>query len=214
MSRPIAALAGSAAVALLLPSLLSAQQPLPKPRTEGGKPLMQALAERATNRSFSPAPLPAQTMSDLLWAAAGINRPESGKRTTPSARNFQEVDVYVATADGLFLYEPKAHVLKLVVKEDLRGLTGTQDFVKVAPVNLIYVSDAARMGNTNEQDQLVYPAIAAGAMVQDVYLYAASAGLATVVRALVNREALGKAMQLRPEQRVVICQTVGLPAGS
>lgn len=174
---------------------------------------MQALSERATSREFSPATLPAQTMSDLLWSAAGINRPDSGKRTTPSARNFQEVDVYVATADGLFLYEPKPHALRLVVKEDLRGLTGSQAFVKTAPVNLIYVSDASRMGNTNQQDQLVYPAIAAGAMVQDVYLYAASAGLATVVRALVDREALGKAMQLRPEQRIVICQTVGLPPG-
>lgn len=212
MSRPLAGLAASAVCALLLPSLLSAQQPLPRPRTDGGKPLMQALNERATSREFSPTPLPAQTMSDLLWAAAGINRPD-GKRTTPSARNFQEVDVYVATADGLFLYEPKPHALRLILREDLRGLTGSQEFVKTAPVNLIYVSDAARMGNTNETDQLVYPAIAAGAMVQDVYLYAASAGLATVVRALVDRAALGKAMQLRPQQRIVICQTVGLPAG-
>lgn len=213
MSGHFAALAGSAAAALLVPSLLSAQQALPRPHTDGGKPLMQALSERATNREFSPTPLPPQTMSDLLWAAAGINRPESGKRTTPSARNFQEVDVYVATAEGLFLYEPKPHALRLVVKEDLRGLTGSQDFVKTAPVNLIYVSDAARMGNTNEQDQLTYPAIATGAMVQDVYLYAASAGLATVVRAMVDRQALGKAMQLRPGQRIVVCQTVGLPAG-
>ena len=212
MSGPFAVLAGGAAVALL-PALLAAQQPLPAPRTDGGKPLMQALSERATSREFSPAPLPAQTMSDLLWAAAGVNRPDSGKRTTPSARNFQEVDVYVATADGLFLYEPGPHALRLVVKEDLRGLTGSQPFVKTAPVNLVYVSDTSRMGNTNQQDQLVYPAIAAGAMVQDVYLYAASAGLATVVRALVDREALGKAMQLRPEQRIVICQTVGLPPG-
>ena len=214
MSGPTAARAAGAALTLLLPSLLAAQQALPRPRTDTGKPLLQALSERATSREFSPAPLPAQTMGELLWAAAGINRPESGKRTTPSARNFQEVDVYVATADGLFLYEPGAHALRLVVKADLRRLTGSQDFVTTAPVNLIYVADGARMQNANEQDQVLYPAIAAGAMVQSVYLYAASAGLATVVRAMVDREALGRAMLLRPQQRIIICQTVGLPARS
>ena len=213
MSGPFATLAGAAALTILLPALAAAQQALPRPRLEGGMPLMQALSERATNREFSPAALPPQTLGDLLWAAAGINRPESGKRTTPSARNFQEVDVYVATADGLFLYDPKTHALGLVVTEDLRGLTGRQEFVAVAPVNLIFVADLARMGNSSETDQTIYSSIAAGAMVQNVYLFAASAGLSTVVRGLVDREPLARAMQLRPQQRIIICQTVGLPAG-
>jgi SagB-type dehydrogenase family enzyme len=214
MSAYSAAVARAAALALLLPSLLSAQQALPRPRTEGGMPLMQALSQRATGREFAPTPLPPQTLAELLWAANGVNRPESGKRTTPTARNLQELDVYVATADGLFLYEPKGHELKLVVQEDVRAATGRQPFVATAPVNLIFVADLARMPNVNEQDQVLYPAIAAGAMVQSVYLYAASAGLAAVVRAMVDREALARAIRLRPEQRIIICQTVGLPAGS
>jgi len=213
MPRHLARCAAGAAIAVLLPSLLLAQV-LPKPRTDTGKPLMQALSERASSRAFSPTPLPPQVLGELLWAAAGINRPENAHRTTPSARNFQEVDVYVATADGLFLYEPKAHALQLVVKQDLRALTGSQPFVRTAPVNLVYVADLARMPNTNERDQVLYPAVATGAMVQSAYLYAASAGLAAVVRALVDREALGSAMQLRPEQRIMVCQTVGMPAGT
>jgi len=213
MPGRLARYATAAAGAALLPSLLFAQE-LPRPRLDTGKPLMQALSERASNRSFAPTPLPPQVLGELLWAAAGINRPENDHRTTPSARNFQEVDVYVATADGLFLYEPKPHALRLIVKQDVRPLTGSQPFVATAPVNLIYVADLARMPNTSESDQALYPAVATGAMVQSVYLYAASAGLAAVVRAMVDREALGRAMQLRPEQHILVCQTVGMPAGS
>jgi len=214
MTGNLAAFAGSVAAALLLPSLLSAQEPLPRPRIDAGMPLMQALSQRASSREFASSPLPPQVLGELLWAATGINRPETGHRTTPSARNLQEVDVYLATADGLFVYEPGTHTLRLVVKEDVRAATGQQPFVATAPVNLVYVADLARMPNVSEQDQLLYPAIAAGAMVQSVYLYAASAKLAAVVRAMVDREALGRAMRLRPDQRIIICQTVGLPAGS
>lgn len=214
MSRQLAALTHAAVLALLLPSLLSAQQALPRPRTGDGKPLMQALQERASSREFAAAPLSAQVLGEVLWAANGINRPESGKHTTPSARNLQEVDVYVALADGLYLYEPREHRLRLVVAEDLRAATGRQPFVAAAPLNLVYVADLARMPNVSAEDQALYPAIAAGAMVQSVYLYAASAGLATVVRAMVDRDALARAMRLRPDQRIIICQTVGLPAGS
>ena len=214
MTGNLAVFAGSVAAALLLPSLLSAQEPLPRPRIDAGMPLMQALSQRASSREFASSPLPPQVLGELLWAATGINRPETGHRTTPSARNLQEVDVYLATADGLFVYEPGTHTLRLVVKEDVRAATGQQPFVATAPVNLVYVADLARMPNVSEQDQLLYPAIAAGAMVQSVYLYAASAKLAAVVRAMVDREALGRAMRLRPDQRIIICQTVGLPAGS
>lgn len=183
--------------------------PLPKPQTEGGKPLMQALKERATAREFSPRKLPDQVLSNLLWAANGVNRSDSGKRTAPTAVNWQEIDVYVALADGLYLYDAKGHALQPVVAEDLRALTGTQPFVKNAPVNLVYVSDRARMGRASDADKDFYSATDTGFVSQNVYLFCASEGLATVVRGLVDRPALAKAMKLRPEQRVILAQTVG-----
>jgi SagB-type dehydrogenase family enzyme len=184
---------------------------LPDPQTSGGKPLMQALQERKTTRSFSPRELPQGMLSNLLWAAFGVNRPEVGKRTAPSARNRQEIDIYVATADGLYLYDGKAHGLKLILAQDLRAATGKQDFVAVAPVNLVYVADYAKMGGTKEQDKLRYSGADTGFIAQNVYLYCASEGLATVVRGWIDRPALAEAMKLRPDQRIVLSHTVGYP---
>lgn len=184
---------------------------LPKPQTEGGKPLMQVLKDRQTSRQFSPEKLPPQELSNLLWAAFGINRPESGKRTAPSARNWQEIDIYVATADGLYLYDAKPHALKTVLAEDIRAATGGQPFVASAPVNLIFVADFTKMGNSEESDKILYSAADTGFISQNVYLYCASEGLATVVRGSVNRDQLKEAMKLRPEQRIVLAQTVGYP---
>ena len=192
-----------------------AQEPeaiqLPPPQTEIGVPLMQALKLRQSSRSFDTRPLPLQELSNLLWAADGINRPESGKRTAPSARNFQEVDVYVALPEALYLYEAKTHSLTPVVAEDLRAMTGVQAFVADAPLNLVYVADLARMGNASEDDKRLYSAAAVGFIAQNVYLYCASQGLAAVVRASVDRAPLAEAMKLRPEQRIVLAQTVGYP---
>lgn len=184
---------------------------LPIPDMEGGLPLMKALAMRSTSRSFAPEELPTQVLSDLLWAASGINRPESGKRTAPTARNRQEIDIYVATAQGLYLYDPKEHALLPVLAEDIRAATGRQDFVADAPVNLVYVADYSRMGDGPEEMKRFYAATDTGFIGQNVYLYCASAGLATVVRGAVDREALEKAMELRPEQHAVLAQTVGYP---
>jgi nitroreductase len=184
---------------------------LPPPQTEIGKPLMQALSARQSSRSFDSRPLPQQELSNLLWAADGINRPESGKRTAPTAMNRQEVDVYVALPEGLYLYEAKTHSLTLVVAGDLRALTGTQPFVKDAPLNLVYVVDSARMGNVSEDDKRLYSGADVGFIAENVYLYCASQGLATVVRASIDRPALAQAMALRPEQRVILAQTVGYP---
>jgi len=200
---------------LLVPCLLVAQErkplELPSPQTEGGKPLMQVLKERKSSRDFSSKPLPPQVLSNLLWAAFGVNRPD-GRRTAPSARNMQEIDIYVALPEGLFLYDAKAHRLNPVVAEDLRGATGTQPFVAQAPVNLIYVADSARMGSGSEESKNFYAAADTGFIAQNVYLFCASEGLATVVRALVDREKLAPRMKLRPEQRIVLAQTVGYPA--
>lgn len=184
---------------------------LPAPETEGGKPLMQCLKLRQSSREFSPEKLPLQVLSNLLWAAYGINRPESGKRTAPSAVNWQNIDLYVATTDGLFLYEAKEHALVQVLDQDIRALTGTQDFVKTAPVNLIYVGDYARIPRGTDEDKRFYSGAHAGFISQNVYLFCASEGLATVVRASINKEELARAMKLRPEQHIMLAQTVGYP---
>lgn len=197
---------------LLVPAQEQKAIVLPKPQTEGGKPLMQALKERSSGREFSTRELPPQVLSNLLWAACGINRPDSGKRTAPSASNRQEIDVYVATASGLYLYEPKEHQLQPVLAEDIRAATGRQDFVKAVPVNLVYVADFAKMGNSPEADKIFYSAANTGFIGQNVYLYCASEGLATVMRGMVDRAALAKTMKLRPDQRVVLSQSVGYPA--
>jgi len=185
---------------------------LPPADTAGGKPLMQALKERHSSREFSAESLPLSVLANLLWAANGVNRPDSGYRTAPSAKGWHEIDVYVALADGLYLYDARAHVLKRVVARDLRAQTGRQDFVGEAPVNLVYVADESRMdADTSAADRQFYMAADAGFIAQNVYLFCASQGLATVVRGWVDKPALARAMQLRPDQRVVLAQTVGYP---
>ncbi|MBU0504018.1 MAG: nitroreductase family protein [Candidatus Omnitrophota bacterium] len=181
------------------------------PQTESSKPLMQALKERKSLREFSPKELPLQVMSDLLWAANGINRPGSGHRTAPTAMNLQEIDIYVAKADGLYLFDAKANVLLQVAAEDIRALTGSQPFVKDAPVNLIFVADLSKMSKTSADDINFYSGTDTGFISQNVYLYCASAGLATVVRGWIDKPALSKAMKLRPDQRITLAQTVGYP---
>ena len=206
---------GLLAVVLAAGALMAADDlksiQLPKPQTEGGKPLMQALKDRQTSREFSPRKVSDQVLSNLLWAADGINRPDTGKRTAPSARNWQEIDIYVAMADGLYLYDAKAHGLRPVLAQDLRELTGKQPCVKDAPINLVYVADYTRMGEASENDKGLYSGADTGFISQNVYLFCASEGMATVVRGLVDRPALAKAMNLRPEQRIVLAQTVGYP---
>ncbi len=184
---------------------------LPPPQKEGGKPLMQALNERKSTREFGTAKLPVPVLSNLLWAACGINRP-TGQRTAPSANNKQEIDVYVALPEGLYLYDPQAHALQLVVAEDLRAATGTQPFVKDAALNLVYVADLKKAGRTRPEDVEFYTGADSAFIAQNVYLFCASEGLASVVRAGADREALARAMQLRPDQKIALAQTVGYPA--
>lgn len=185
---------------------------LPEPETDGGKPLMQALSERRTLRSYSPEALPRQTLSNLLWAAFGINRPESGKRTAPSAVNWQEIDIYISLADGLFLYHAGEHALHPVLPEDIRAATGLQGFVKDAPVNLVFVADYSRMGSASEEDKDFYSAADTGFISQNVYLFCASEGLATVVRGYLDRPALHETMGLRSDQKIILAQSVGYPS--
>ena len=185
---------------------------LPAAPRRGGMPLVEALRRRESQRDFDPAPLPRKTLSALLWAAAGINRPALGGRTTPSAMNAQEVLLYVALPDGLYAYDPQPHALTLAVATDVRRVTGYQDFVDNAPLDLVYVADHSRMKLVPAAQRQAYAFAAAGAMAQNVYLYCAAAGLATVIRAWFDHRALGKAMALGADQQLLLAQTVGAPA--
>ena len=178
---------------------------------EGGKPLMQALKDRKSMREFSPKELPLQVISDMLWAACGINRPDSGHRTAPTAMNMQEIDIYVVKADGLYLFDAKSNMLMPVVAEDIRALTGKQSFVKSAPINLIYVADLSKMSRLSTGDADFYSATDTGFISENVYLFCASSGLVTVVLGMIDKQALAKAMKLKPNQKIILAQTIGYP---
>ena len=182
---------------------------LPAPHTDGGRTLMQVLKERKTQREFSPEKLPVQVLANLLWAAFGINRPDGG-RTAPSAMNWQEIDIYVALGDGLFLYNAKANRLEPILAQDMRAATGTQAFVAAAPLNLVYVADLSKTGQSGSEAEL-FTAADVGFISENVYLFCTSEGLATVVRGSVDRAALAKIMKLGPNQKVLLAQTVGYP---
>ncbi len=190
---------------------------LPAPDMKSGKPLMQCLKDRKTDRSFSPKKLPVEVLSNLLWAAAGISRPDSGKRTAPSAKNWQEIDIYVAMEEGLYLYNARAHKLEPIVRADLRkatthALQSSRSTIAAAPLQLIYVVDYAKMTiGTSDENKLLYAGADSAFISQNVYLYCASEGLATGVRAYVDKDALAKKMNLRDKQQVVFVQAVGYP---
>jgi SagB-type dehydrogenase family enzyme len=190
---------------------------LPPPQKDGGMPLMKALSLRQSTRGgFGPAEkLSQQTLSNLLWAADGVNRPnlkepEKGHRTSPSAVDWQNIDIYVTTADGLFLYDPIKHELKVLGKEDVRGVAGSQDFVPTAPLNLIYVADLARASFQGKKMDTAEPWSWAGVgfIAQNVYLYCASENLACIIRAMFDANAVTKALKLRPDQKPLLSQTV------
>jgi SagB-type dehydrogenase family enzyme len=141
-----------------------------------------------------------------------VNRPHGGGRTAPSAHDWEEIDVYVATAQGLYRYDAGEHALKRALSEDIRADTGMQTFVADAPVNLVYVADLSRMTEATAEERAQYAGPDAGFIAQNVYLFCASEGLATVVRGMVDRSALAKRMKLGPDQRIILAQTVGYPA--
>ncbi len=183
---------------------------LPKPQIESGNPVLRLLSIRGSSREFSPQPLPAAILSNMLWVAFGISRSD-GKRTAPSAHNVQDISIYVALPDGLYLYDPNTNGLKPILGEDVRRLAGIQPFVKDVTVNLIYVSDYAKMGRSTDEEKLFYSGAHTGFIAENVYLYCASEGLATVVRAMIDRPALAKAMKLRSDQKITLAQSVGYP---
>jgi nitroreductase len=205
----IAHLLGIAAIASAseLPEIL-----LPKPQKEGGMPLMQCLEKRESQRSFDKEfKLSVQTLSNLLWAASGVNR-EDGRRTAPTAMNRQQIDLYMITDEGGYLYEPKDNKLKPIFSGDIRPLVGKQGFVADAPVILFYVSDHDKMLPvlTKEQKDF-YSATDAGFISQNVYLFCASEGLSTVVLGMLEREIIKEKFKLTNSQFVILGQPVAYP---
>ena len=185
--------------------------PLPEPQKTGGMPLFEALDARQSQRSFSQEPLSLQDLSTLLWAAYGINRGD-GRRTAPSARNWQQFDIYLIMADGWYVYDQHQHAIIKKSNEDLREHAGSQDFVKTAPLNLIFVSDHDRITGVSREKQEFNSATDVGYISQNIYLFCASQGLATVVRGLLDKEKLHQLLKLRSSQHVILGQTVGYPA--
>ncbi len=182
---------------------------LPAPDTRGGIPLMEALAKRQSRREFASTELPLPLLSNLLWAAWGRNRTEG--RTAPTALNAQEIDLYLALPSGAYYYDAATHRLNLVAAGDLRQVTGYQDFVDEAPLDLVFVADHARMRLVPVEQRESYASVAAGAICQNIYLFAASNDLATVIRAWIDREAIARALGTSHDQRVLLSQTVGYP---
>jgi SagB-type dehydrogenase family enzyme len=197
-------------ISLSLPAILAAQDiKLPDPQRSGGMPLMDALNKRQSTREFSERDIDKQTLSNLLWAGWGFNR-ETGKRTAPSSQNLQEMDIYVVRHDGFYLYDAKNQSLIKLGEDDLRGATGTQNFVGGAPLNLVFVADLDKAKAKNLEDVPTASYANTGFIAQNIYLYCASAGLAAVVRGSFPSE-LGNKLKLMEHQRIILCQTIGWP---
>lgn len=198
--------------ALIITTLLSAQDiVLPQPTKEGGMPLMEALNLRQSTKEYVETALTEQQLSDLLWSAFGYNREGQIKRTAPSGRNRQEIQLYVALPGGMYLYDAKANILKQKAKGDHRESTGRQGFVQTAALSIVYVADYVGTDQVKSEGSLQYSHAHVGFISQNVYLYCASAGLGTVVRGSFDAPALMELLQLPEENAIVLVQTVGVP---
>jgi SagB-type dehydrogenase family enzyme len=193
---------------------VSASEPLepihlPPPETSGGMPLMKALDNRRSTKAFTKQAIPLDQISNLLWAAFGINRPESGMRTAATAVNCQDIEVYVVLEKAAYVYQAEEHRLIPAANRDVRSLAATQAYAKLAPINLVYVSDYSKMPDRFKDKKPIYAAFHTGSISQNVYLYCASEGLAAVVRDSVDRAGLRDALTLRKDQVIVMAQSVG-----
>ena len=182
---------------------------LPQPQKTGGMPLMQALNERSSSRDFSEKDLTEQQLSNLLWAAFGINREGNKKRTAPSSHNNQDIEIYLTIKSGVYLYQAEEHALLQISDKDMRNIAGNQDFVKDAAVNLIYVSDLNKLGNGSIESRKFTAATHCGFIGQNVYLYCASEGLISVFRAWINNKKIADALKLENGFEVIYSQSVG-----
>lgn len=182
---------------------------LPPPTWDRATPILKLLKARRSTRDFSSRALNLDVLSTLLWAAFGINRPEIAGRTAPSAHNWQEIQVFAILPEATYRYDPSAHLLHLVKIGDLRALTGMQDFVGVAPLDLVYVANFSKMADANDEQRTFFAAADAAFVAQNVYLFCSCTGLATVVRGLIDRRKLAAALGLPSHERIVLAQTIG-----
>ena len=183
---------------------------LPKPNLNRNSEVMEAFANRHSTREYAAKALALTDLSDLLWAANGINRPEEGKRTAPSAMNKQDVDVYVVLPEATYLYDAKAHQLNLVAEGDHRGaVAGGQAFVKSAPVSLLLVSDLSRLGDAKNTHTQLMGAVDAGIVSQNISIFCSAAKLATVPRASMDTAKLKSVLKLTDTQLPLMNHPVG-----
>jgi nitroreductase len=217
LSKSAASLPALAGMARAVPAAAQASLPqplaLPKPQRQGGMPLMQALNQRRTSRDIVEQKLTPQMLSNLLWAAWGVNR-ESGMRTAPSAMGVREIEIYVFLPEGVYLFDAAAHALKPVVAGDQRALAGTQAGVAKTPISLVFVADlekytSGQMRQADQATQLAWSNAHAGFIGQNVYLFAASEGMGAWFRAFIDPPAIAKLLNLRPTQRALYGQSVG-----
>jgi SagB-type dehydrogenase family enzyme len=185
---------------------------LKKPDMTRKATLMEALSRRMSTREFGAKKLSEQELSDLLWAGNGVNRAD-GKRTAPSARNVQDIDIYVVMPEGAYLYDAKKNSLEPVAAGDHRAVIAPQQaFVATAPVNLLLVSDYGRFsGGANDAGTASMAALDAGIVSQNISLFCAAAGLATVPRAMLDAEKIAAALKLKPSQKILLNHPVGYP---
>lgn len=192
---------------------------LDSPQLDKGIPVMQALSKRQTIRDISSKELTKQQLSEILWAADGVNR-SKGERTAPSAMHKYPVDIYAVLSNGVYLYSPDKQELSIVASGDYRKKTGGQEFVYTAPLNLVFVADLEKIDKDApkqivalpESEKLLWAAIEAGCQAENVYLYCASEGLGATIRGSIDKDAFGKLIHSRSSQHVICAQTVGVPA--
>lgn len=171
---------------------------LPEPSRHGGAPLMEALSARRSVKSFSNKEIDNQHLSNILWVAYGINS-DDGRRTIATARNMKDLDIIAVRKDGAWRYDAENNALQLLTDKNLLPLFSTQDYMEDVPLVLVYIG-------SNDED---YPLLHAGSAYQNVELYAASAGLGSVVRGYYDKDAVNKALDMPENQAVLISQAVG-----
>jgi len=182
------------------------------PGKTGGLTVMEAFSNRKTVREFSNKKLSTQDLSDLVWAAAGINRPDAGLRTAPSWRNYQDIDLYVCFPEGMYVYNAKEHVLEPWAKGEFYPLLATiQPFVNDAPVILLLVTDFAKMKDDNEEQRMMIAGLDAGIISQNISIFCAGKNMVTVPRGFMDKEELKKVLKLKETQHIMLNHPVGYP---
>lgn len=211
LSRRSFLAAGAAVAVSCVPAYSAEVKHLPAGARAGGMSLMEALKLRRSTRLYSDEPIDAETLSNLLWAAYGFNRPESGGRTPPSWHTSYGGDLYVGAADGIWLYDPKEESLQQVTATDIRKKASSQPFVGTAPIVILHVTDLDRMYQASDEDRMLYAHVDSAIVAQNIYLFCAAAGLGTCLVGGADKKAVAEALTLSERKIVTYVQPVGHP---